>query len=132
MANVLIERPLEALESEEHAVLLWRCEQFRELGFDPVDAQLLAASSADLGHAPNAARRHRRLPDRDARRRARARPVDLPPLDELPLRGRARARARDRGPGREAACTRGVHPPDPAGALGGGAPAYQPGAEGDD
>jgi len=51
MANVLIERPLEALDSEEHTVFLWRCEQFGRLGFDPIDARLLAESPADLGEA---------------------------------------------------------------------------------
>jgi hypothetical protein len=51
MANVLIERMPDALLSEEHAVKLWRCEQFRGLGFDLVDSQLLAESSADLGQA---------------------------------------------------------------------------------
>lgn len=51
MASVVVERTLEALESEEHAVLLWRCDQFGRLGFDPVDAQLLAESPTDLGEA---------------------------------------------------------------------------------
>jgi hypothetical protein len=51
MANVLIDRSFEVQLSEEHAVKLWRCEQFRGLGFDLVDSQLLAESSADLGQA---------------------------------------------------------------------------------
>jgi hypothetical protein len=36
---------------EELVVLLWRQEQFELLGFDSVDARLLAESSADLGDA---------------------------------------------------------------------------------
>lgn len=51
MTNVLIERELEAVDSEEHMVLRWRREQFGRLGFDPVDSRLLAESSADLGQA---------------------------------------------------------------------------------
>ena len=51
MTNVLVERPLEAVETEEQVVLAWRREQFGRLGFDPVDARLLAESPADLGHA---------------------------------------------------------------------------------
>ncbi len=51
MANVLIERQLEELESEEHIVLRWRREQFGRLGFNPVDSRLLAESPADLGQA---------------------------------------------------------------------------------
>jgi hypothetical protein len=51
MANVVIERTLEPIESEEQVVLLWRREQFAGLGFDPVDARLLADSHADLGEA---------------------------------------------------------------------------------
>lgn len=51
MVSVLIERELEALDSEEHTVLSWRREQFGRLGFDPVDSRLLAESKADLGHA---------------------------------------------------------------------------------
>jgi hypothetical protein len=51
MANVLVERELEALESEDLTVLRWRREQFERLGFDPVDSRLLAESSADLGQA---------------------------------------------------------------------------------
>jgi hypothetical protein len=49
MTNVLIERELEAVDSEE--VLTWRREQFGRLGFDPVDSRLLAESPADLGQA---------------------------------------------------------------------------------
>jgi hypothetical protein len=51
MANVLIERPRDAVDSEEHTVFLWRCEQFGRLGFGPNDARLLAESPADLGEA---------------------------------------------------------------------------------
>jgi hypothetical protein len=51
MASVLIERELEAVDSEEHMVLTWRHEQFTRLGFDPVDSRLLAESPADLGQA---------------------------------------------------------------------------------
>jgi hypothetical protein len=51
MSNVTIEPTLETPESEDHAVRLWRREQFDQLGFDPVDARLLAASPADLGEA---------------------------------------------------------------------------------
>jgi hypothetical protein len=51
MTNVLIERELEAVDSEEHMVLTWRREQFGRLGFDPVDSRLLAESPADLGQA---------------------------------------------------------------------------------
>jgi hypothetical protein len=51
MSNAMIEPPVEALESEDHAVRLWRREQFSQLGFEPVDARLLADSPADLGEA---------------------------------------------------------------------------------
>jgi hypothetical protein len=51
MSNVTIEPTLETLESEDQAVRLWRREQFDQLGFDPVDARLLADSPADLGEA---------------------------------------------------------------------------------
>jgi hypothetical protein len=51
MSNVMIEPAVEALESEYHVVRLWRREQFGQLGFDPVDARLLADSPADLGEA---------------------------------------------------------------------------------
>jgi hypothetical protein len=50
MANVLIEPALE-VDLEEQLVLLWRREQFSRLGFDSVDARLLAESPADLGEA---------------------------------------------------------------------------------
>jgi hypothetical protein len=51
MASVLIERELEAVDSEEHMVLRWRHEQFERLGFDPIESGLLAESPADLGQA---------------------------------------------------------------------------------
>jgi hypothetical protein len=39
------------LFDEEVDVFRWRAEQFRQLGFDEVEASDLAASSADLGQA---------------------------------------------------------------------------------
>jgi len=51
MANVLIEPPVETIESEEQIVYRWRREQFVRLGFDDVDSRLLAESPADLGLA---------------------------------------------------------------------------------
>jgi len=51
MANVLIEPPVETIESEERAVYRWRRDQFGQLGFDPVDSRLLAESPADLSLA---------------------------------------------------------------------------------
>jgi hypothetical protein len=43
--------PEARLLNEEPDVLRWRLEQFRELGFDDLDAGELAASVADLGQA---------------------------------------------------------------------------------
>ena len=37
--------------SEEDDVFRWRAEQFRQLGFNELEARGLAASPADLGHA---------------------------------------------------------------------------------
>ena len=51
MTNVLVERELEAVDTEELLVLRWRLEQFERLGFDPVESRLLAESPADLGQA---------------------------------------------------------------------------------
>ncbi len=51
MTNVMVEATADPLASELEAVLLWRREQFGQLGFDQVDSQLLADSSADLGQA---------------------------------------------------------------------------------
>ena len=51
MANILIEPPVEMIESEEQVVYQWRREQFGRLGFDHVDSRLLAESAADLGLA---------------------------------------------------------------------------------
>ncbi len=51
MANVLIEPVAGGLVLEQQLVLQWRREQFGRLGFDGVDARLLAESSADLGLA---------------------------------------------------------------------------------
>jgi hypothetical protein len=39
------------LLSEEDEVIEWRAEQFRQLGFNEVEARDLAASPADLGQA---------------------------------------------------------------------------------
>jgi hypothetical protein len=43
--------PKEPLLGEENDVFQWRAEQFRELGFNRVQASELAASPADLGQA---------------------------------------------------------------------------------
>ena len=43
--------PIEELLGEERAILLWRAEQFRRLGFSDSDSWLLAESDADLGMA---------------------------------------------------------------------------------
>jgi hypothetical protein len=51
MTSILIDEPLDAIASEEHAVQLWRREQFGRLGFDAVISRLLAESPADLGVA---------------------------------------------------------------------------------
>jgi hypothetical protein len=51
MGNALVDGTSEALDAEGQIVLLWRKEQFTELGFDSTDARLLAESSADLGDA---------------------------------------------------------------------------------
>ncbi len=51
MTNVMVEATADPLASELEAVLLWRREQFGQLGFDQVDSQLLADSPADLGQA---------------------------------------------------------------------------------
>jgi hypothetical protein len=51
MASILIDQPLEATDSEEHAVQLWRRDQFGRLGFDAVVSRVLAESPADLGLA---------------------------------------------------------------------------------
>jgi hypothetical protein len=51
MANILIEPPVEMIESEEQVVYRWRREQFGRLGFDHVDSRLLAESGADLSLA---------------------------------------------------------------------------------
>jgi hypothetical protein len=40
-----------SLSREDEAVLRWRAEQFRELGFAEEEASRLAASEADLGQA---------------------------------------------------------------------------------
>ena len=39
------------VRSEEDEAFRWRAEQFRQLGFDDVEASELAASPADLGQA---------------------------------------------------------------------------------
>jgi hypothetical protein len=51
MTSILIDETLAAIESEEHAVQMWRRDQFARLGFDSVIARLLAESAADLGLA---------------------------------------------------------------------------------
>ena len=51
MTSILIEEPLDAIDSEELAVQMWRREQFGRLGFDSVLSRLLAESPADLGLA---------------------------------------------------------------------------------
>ena len=51
MTGILIEEQLDAIDSDEFAVQLWRREQFGRLGFDSVISRLLAESSADLGMA---------------------------------------------------------------------------------
>jgi len=51
MANILIESPVEMIESEEQVVYRWRRDQFGRLGFDHVDSRLLAESPADLSLA---------------------------------------------------------------------------------
>ena len=51
MANILIEPPVEMIESEEQVVYRWRRDQFDRLGFDHVDSRLLAESLADLSLA---------------------------------------------------------------------------------
>jgi hypothetical protein len=51
MSSILIDEPLDAIESEELAVQRWRRDQFGRLGFDSVISRLLAESPADLGVA---------------------------------------------------------------------------------
>ena len=51
MTGILIEEQLDAIDSDEFAVQLWRREQFGRLGFDSVISRLLAESPADLGMA---------------------------------------------------------------------------------
>jgi hypothetical protein len=51
MTGILIEEQLDAIDSDEFAVQLWRREQFGRLGFDSVISRLLAESPADLGLA---------------------------------------------------------------------------------
>jgi hypothetical protein len=50
MMSILIDEPL-PIESDEHAVQMWRRDQFARLGFDPVVSRLLAESTADRGLA---------------------------------------------------------------------------------
>ena len=69
-------------------------------------------------------RRRAGVPDRHARRRARAGAVGLPPLRELPLGGRARRAAR-RARGRTSACAR-SRPSRSACCPGAGAPSGRP------
>jgi hypothetical protein len=51
MTSILIDEPLDAVETEDQIVRSWRREQFGRLGFDPVISRLLAESPADLGLA---------------------------------------------------------------------------------
>ena len=51
MTSILVEEQLDAIDSDEPAVLLWRREQFGRLGFDLVISRLLAESPADLALA---------------------------------------------------------------------------------
>jgi hypothetical protein len=51
MTSILIEEPLDGIDSEDVMVQLWRREQFGRLGFDTVISRLLAESPADLGLA---------------------------------------------------------------------------------
>lgn len=51
MTSIVIDESLDPIESEEHAVQMWRREQFARLGFDSVVSRLLAESTADLGLA---------------------------------------------------------------------------------
>ncbi len=51
MSNAVVEDVLEAPDAEGQIVLMWRREQFGQLGFCQIDAHLLAESSADLGQA---------------------------------------------------------------------------------
>jgi hypothetical protein len=51
MTSILIDEPLDAVDSEKASVQMWRREQFSRLGFDSVISRLLAESPADLGLA---------------------------------------------------------------------------------
>jgi hypothetical protein len=51
MPNMILDESQGAEGSEDCVVLLWRREQFIQLGFDAADAQVLAESPADLGEA---------------------------------------------------------------------------------
>ena len=51
MANVIVDDPQGADDAEDGVVVLWRLEQFVQLGFDAAAARLLAESPADLGEA---------------------------------------------------------------------------------
>jgi hypothetical protein len=51
MGNAVVVGVVDALDAESQIVLMWRREQFGQLGFDSIDARLLAESSADLGQA---------------------------------------------------------------------------------
>jgi hypothetical protein len=57
MTSILIDEPLDELDSEELAVRSWRRDQFGRLGFDSVISRLLAESPADLGLARQLRRR---------------------------------------------------------------------------
>ena len=77
-------------------------------------------------------RRRAGVPDGDARRRARPRPLGVPPLDELPLGGRRRRRCSGSiGANERVRRARGVHREARPGPLGRGPLAEPQGAQGD-
>jgi hypothetical protein len=51
MTSILNGEPLDSIDSEEHAMQMWRRDQFRRLGFDSAISRLLAKSPAELGLA---------------------------------------------------------------------------------
>jgi hypothetical protein len=51
MASLIVDETQGAGDTEDCVVVLWRREQFVQLGFDAADARLLAESPADLGEA---------------------------------------------------------------------------------
>jgi hypothetical protein len=51
MGNAIVDETQGADGSDDYVVLLWRREQFIQLGFDAADARVLAESAADLAEA---------------------------------------------------------------------------------